>query len=209
MATGNIQEQLNRLRASLDPSKLSSTPVPNQYVPQLGGGQYAPLHQNSNIMPLAAMATGQSPSPPLKLTIVKKYGKYIFLALVVVMLGVLFVKRRKAMTGKKKVSQLMSATENASANSFHNQQQRPGQYPEHPGYPQHAGHPQIHQQNPQQYSQHPKQQPPQQQHPQHNQQQHQQQHPQHNQQQHPQQQQHRVPVPAPSSKVSDPNFTSL
>lgn len=208
MASGNIQEQLNRLRASLDPNNntgTTPTSVPHPYAPQLGAVNYEP--RIDNIMPLSAMTGVQAPYVPPKATLVKKYGKYLVLAAVVVLLGVLFMKRRRAMMGKKNTSTSASAGKggggmpppfpgfpqqqtpsSVAVNPFHNPQQRqiPTEFNRQSGPPlQYPGH---HQQYPGHHQQHPG---------------HHQQHPVHH------QQQQGVPLPGPSTQVNDPNFTSL
>ena len=109
--SANIQAQLDRLRASLDPSNgTGSTPVPmsqnnvapkvNTTVPNLG---------RPGIMPLSSFVDGgnivQGQSSCDKPSILKKYGKYIMLGVVVILLGVLFYKRRKSMMGSSKSTQ--------------------------------------------------------------------------------------------------------
>ena len=230
----NIQAQLNRLRESLEPGK-SSTPVPQpstNFVPQ----DYTTVPQlgkPGNIMPLSAFAGGdpiiQGPPTGGKPNILKKYGKFVILGVVVIVLGVLFYKRRKAMIGKKKSGKSPSESvpglsygiggptglesiqglpgfppgkpQQSQTNPFSQQRQLP------PGFMRGPPH--------QQHSSHSDQQARQSHQPQHNQshQSHQSQQFHQSHQPHQSHQSHRSHQshhpPAPSAQVSDPNFTAL
>jgi hypothetical protein len=98
-ASMNIQAQLDKLKASLNPTR--STPSRPAFQAQYGGGipdmaQYP--------MPLAGFVPpGQVSDALAPIGLVKKYGKYMLLGLVVIVLVVLFIRRRSAMMSKAKL----------------------------------------------------------------------------------------------------------
>jgi hypothetical protein len=96
----DIQAQLNRLRASLDPANAKPLTPANPYMPppppqgMMPGLQQAPFY--------APTAQFVAPDSTSLWCILKRYAKYWVLAAVVMGLGFLYMKRSKQLSGPKR-----------------------------------------------------------------------------------------------------------
>ena len=96
MDASNITEQLNRLRASLDSTRIP-TPSP---IPSI-----RPTQPSSFVEPPVPRAFGSAPviHQPPAVSAFRQYGKYILFFLVVAVLGAFFIKRRNMVMSPKYV----------------------------------------------------------------------------------------------------------
>jgi len=94
----NFQQELNRLKASLggQPAPGATPKTPNQA--PVPGGVHNALGHPGAFQPPATGAVGAAGTPSIMDTL-KKYGKFIILGIIVLIVAIWFIKKKKAASG--------------------------------------------------------------------------------------------------------------